>query len=223
MQDLHLPSSATASTANGQALPSTAPLSERISSLLTRRSNLEALLSVHYSTLSQNNNSTMSTPLVDPQGFPRSDIDVAAVRNARVEIIRGRNDLKDIEKEMEVLVQEGLARGDEETKTAKDEEAKEERPKESTAPFAKVNSVAPDSPAKLAGLEPNDLVISISSIDSTNHENLAAVGRLVSQSEGKDLPVVVQRSGGKRSVLKLVPKSGWGGRGLLGCHIVPYP
>ncbi|GAA5989790.1 hypothetical protein JCM5350_002942 [Sporobolomyces pararoseus] len=222
MQDLHVPSSATTSTATGAAPSSTAPLSERISSLLTRRSNLEALLSVHYSTLSQNNESTMSTPLVDPQGFPRSDIDVAAVRNARVEIIRGRNDLKDIEKEMELLVQEGLARGEGGTPRAKEEMTSEER-KEQTGPFAKVNSVAPDSPGSLAGLEPNDLIISISSIDSTNHENLAAVGRLVSQSEGKGLPIVVQRSGGKRTVLKLVPKSGWGGRGLLGCHIVPYP
>jgi len=92
----------------------------------------------------------MSTPLVDPQGFPRSDIDVAAVRNARVEIIRGRNDLKAIEKEMEVLVQEGLARGEQEDSIMTEKEEKEELPKEPTKPFAKVNSVAPDSPAKLA-------------------------------------------------------------------------
>ncbi|GAA5915924.1 Nas2p [Sporobolomyces salmoneus] len=218
MQDLHLPSSTTATTST--TVSSTAPLSERLSSVLQRRSNLEAVLSVHYSTLSTNNNSTLKTPLVDPQGFPRSDIDVAAVRNARVEIIRGRNDLKAIEGELEALVKEGLSAGDTEMEKP-NEKGEEER--EVKVPFARVNSVAQDSPAQLAGLEPNDLIISISSVDSTNHENLAAVGKLVSQLEGKDLPVVVQRDGGKRTVLRLTPRRGWGGRGLLGCHIGPYP
>ncbi|GAA5848198.1 hypothetical protein JCM3766R1_006763 [Sporobolomyces carnicolor] len=218
MEQLHLPSSTTTPNRPTEEVPSSAPVSERLAAVLARRSNLEALLSLHYSTLETNNQSTMKTPLVDPQGFPRSDIDVAAVRNARVEIIRGRNDLAEIEAELEQLVKEGLARSEGDTEKPAVSEARPVR-----IPFAKVNSVARDSPAQLAGLEANDLVVSISSIDSTNHDNLAAVGRLVSQSEGKDVPVVVQRAGGKRAVLRLVPKSGWGGRGLLGCHIVPYP
>lgn len=72
---------------------------------------------------------------------------------------------------------------------------------------------------------------------------LDEVGQLVSTSEGKELELVVMRGSEKRT-LKLVPRSGWGGRGLLGyspslslrswantevfvrfcrCHIVPYP
>ncbi|GAA5890013.1 hypothetical protein JCM16303_006135 [Sporobolomyces ruberrimus] len=216
MQDLHLPS---ASTTTRDAPSSSAPVSARLSSLLSRRSNLESVLSVHYSTLSTNSSSTMNTPLVDPQGFPRSDIDVAGVRNARVQIIRLRNDLDQLENELHKVVQEGFKRGEEQT-TSIQENKDVDKVK---VPFAKANSVARDSPAQLAGLEPNDLIISISSIDSTNHENLVRVGKIVSESEGKSLPVVVQREGGKRQVLRLVPKSGWGGRGLLGCHIVPYP
>lgn len=40
----------------------------------------------------------MDTPLVDREGFPRADIDVAGVRTARVQVIRLRNDLKAAQK-----------------------------------------------------------------------------------------------------------------------------
>lgn len=43
----------------------------------------------------------MSTPLVTPDGFPRSDIDVAQVMFTRTAIIRRRNDLKDLMKRLE--------------------------------------------------------------------------------------------------------------------------
>ncbi|GAA6024123.1 hypothetical protein JCM11491_001098 [Sporobolomyces phaffii] len=227
MQHLHVPSRAapSASDRDDPDVDTAAPVSARIEGVLTRRSNLEALVAVHHSTLDANDHATMHTPLVDPQGFPRSDIDVAAVRNARVHLIRLRNDLKQLDHDLDRLVQEGLAL---QSTEGDSDDASEPAPVRDAAPpvrvpFAKVNSVAPDSPARLAGLEADDLVVSIASIDSTNHSDLAAVGQLVARSEGKDVPVVVQRAGGKRVVLKLVPKSGWGGRGLLGCHIVPYP
>jgi hypothetical protein len=38
----------------------------------------------------------MTTPLVDPEGFPRADIDVYAVRHARVSLNRLRNDHRDV-------------------------------------------------------------------------------------------------------------------------------
>lgn len=143
MQDLHLPS---ASTTTRDAPSSSAPVSARLSSLLSRRSNLESVLSVHYSTLSTNSSSTMNTPLVDPQGFPRSDIDVAGVRNARVQIIRLRNDLDQLENELHKVVQEGFKRGEEQT-TSIQENKDVDKVK---VPFAKANSVARDSPAQLA-------------------------------------------------------------------------
>jgi len=65
------------------------------------------------------------------------------------------------------------------------------------------------------GLEASDLILSLSSINHSNHENLSKVGQLVSTSEGKELELVVMRGSEKRT-LKLVPRSGWGGRGLLG-------
>ncbi|GAA5937845.1 Nas2p [Sporobolomyces koalae] len=211
IRDLHLPSTSTPS------VPSRNGSNPELERVLERRSALNEVLAVHYSTLASNSNSTMSTPLVDPQGFPRSDIDVAAVRTARVQIIRLSNDLKQVELDLGRLVQHALSSTEAAART-------EPSTREPLLPFAKVNSVAADSPAQTAGLEADDMIISISSIDCTNHENLTRVGQLVTASEGKPLPVVIERTRDqKRHVLRLVPQSGWGGRGLLGCHIVPYP
>ena len=147
MEGLHTPSSS--NRAPTSLSPPSAPLKVRLNSVLSRRSLVEAQLESNSSILKLND-STMYTPLVDPQGFPRSDIDVAQVRTARVAIIRGRNDLKDLERELETLVREGLERkeGDVEEDKVMEEEEKEKE--EELKPFAKVNSVAPNSPAQTA-------------------------------------------------------------------------
>lgn len=95
----------------------------------------------------------MDTPLVDREGFPRSDIDVAGVRTARVQIIRLRNDLKDVSREMEGLVHRGLPRGEEGANGAggEDEHMQDgEEEGDGVKPFAKVDAVAPGSPAEAA-------------------------------------------------------------------------
>lgn len=101
----------------------------------------------------------MDTPLVDPEGFPRADIDVAGVRTARVHIIRLRNDLRALLREMEQLVLRGLPRGADPSQEGQlsrtngdvrmngaghDENDERERP------FARVDAVAPNSPAHQA-------------------------------------------------------------------------
>lgn len=61
--------------------------------------------------------------------------------------------------------------------------------------------------------------MSIAHIDTSNHNSLRAVGSLVAESEGDSLPVVVVRAHAgseARLTLNLTPRSGWGGRGLLG-------
>lgn len=97
----------------------------------------------------------MNTALVDPQGFPRSDIDVAGVRTARVQIIRLRNDLQDVQAQMERLVQRGLPRGE----VGEAMEEAEEHPRGEgvqranggeESPFARVDGVFPGSPADTA-------------------------------------------------------------------------
>ena len=62
--------------------------------------------------------------------------------------------------------------------------------------------------------------------DWFNNEKLALVARIVGGSEGRSLDVVVLRlrdgSVDEEQVpLALVPRRDWGGRGLLGCHLLP--
>jgi 26S proteasome non-ATPase regulatory subunit 9 len=57
------------------------------------------------------------------------------------------------------------------------------------APFAKVNTVAPGSPADSAGLKVGDLVIKFGWVDWTNHDGLSRVAEAVSQNEGVSCPI----------------------------------
>ncbi|CAB9518720.1 ATPase regulatory subunit 9 [Seminavis robusta] len=95
-------------------------------------------------------------------------------------------------------------------------------------PFAKIDQVAPLSPAAEAGLKEGDLVVEFGSIHHDNHENLRAL-----------MPVVAVAADAQRAIsisllrrptfadpqtmlrVELTPKP-WPGRGLIGCHIVPY-
>ncbi|KAK9729346.1 putative 26S proteasome regulatory subunit [Basidiobolus ranarum] len=156
----------------------------------------------------------MDDSLVDSQGFPRADIDVYAIRSARVKIIALGNDLKQVMSRIELLLHELHSQKKPEVKI------------DNNRPFAVVNAVAPDSPALEAGLEKGDKIIRFGEINYSNHESLQAVGRLVASNEGKTLILLVERNdnsdGGSTTItLKLTPKGGWGGRGLLGCHILP--
>jgi 26S proteasome non-ATPase regulatory subunit 9 len=88
----------------------------------------------------------MATPLVDPQGFPRSDIDVAGIRTARHQINRLRNDLKACMNDMSLLLERGLPR----VEGGQREEMEVEEEKVEMEGFARVDAVAPGSPADLA-------------------------------------------------------------------------
>jgi 26S proteasome regulatory subunit N4 len=81
-------------------------------------------------------------------------------------------------------------------------------------PLAVVNSVAPDSPAARAGLQPRDVVVEFGTATS-----LQQIGELVAASVGRDIGVQVQRHNQIIS-LQLQPQT-WAGRGLLGCHLLP--
>lgn len=83
-----------------------------------------------------------------------------------------------------------------------------------------------------------DLIHSFAGVTAASGGGLQAVGALVNRSEGVSartiqlgaqlnqiglqtpLVILVVR-GEERVRLRLTPRSGWGGRGLLGCHILP--
>ncbi|KAF3490607.1 26S proteasome non-ATPase regulatory subunit 9 [Arthroderma uncinatum] len=92
-------------------------------------------------------------------------------------------------------------------------------------PFAKVNSVADGSPAAKAGLKAGDKVCNFGNITWANHENLTKIATVITNNV--ELPVLVKviRSSSEEEssqlTLRLTPSRDWGGRGLLGCHLLP--
>lgn len=116
----------------------------------------------------------------------------------------------------------------------------------SGTPFAKVNSVVSGSPADQAGLKVGDAIRSFGNINWLNHERLSKVAQVVQENEGvrpvlcpsvksptcltllqRAVSVKVSRKHEANTEttteldLQLTPRQNWGGRGLLGCHLVP--
>ncbi|KAF3002535.1 putative 26S proteasome regulatory subunit [Curvularia kusanoi] len=173
----------------------------------------------------------MNTGLTTFDGFPRSDIDVPQIRTTRARIIRLKNDYKELMSRIEKGLHEHHARLAEQAQngTAADDRAQAEQsapPVALEAPFAKVNSVVPGSPADEAGLKAGDSITKFGWVDWTNHERLGRVAEAVSQNEGIPIAVKALRpssSGGPAVTvqMQLTPRRNWGGRGLLGCHLLP--
>lgn len=172
----------------------------------------------------------MSTGLTTLDGFPRSDIDVAQIRTTRARIIWLKNDYKDLMSRIEKGLHEHHARlAEQANNPAAASQTQPEvnaPPATLEAPFAKVNSVVAGSPAETAGLRVGDTITKFGWIDWTNHERLSRVAEVVSQNEGVPITVKALRpnvSGGPaESVqMQLTPRRNWGGRGLLGCHLLP--
>jgi 26S proteasome non-ATPase regulatory subunit 9 len=118
--------------------------SEKARALMARKDVIELELETQLSIL-QAENVTMQTPLVDYEGFPRADIDVWAVRNARVRIVELRNDLRDIMDAIGKALEEVY-----DPSTVAAVVGSSERVPEALKPFTKVESVATGSPASEA-------------------------------------------------------------------------
>ncbi|PAV16975.1 26S proteasome non-ATPase regulatory subunit 9 [Pyrrhoderma noxium] len=251
----------------------------RLSALSTQKAQIESELALNLGILSSHN-ADMNTPLLDSGGFPRADIDIVTVRTTRVKIIRLRNDLKQVIDQLAVeLANFHSSNAKEINNNNRDrtEQQQQQRhqqqqePQLRLQPFARVDGVAPGSPADSAGLRREDLLLSFGIITSSSlspDTNLAPLAALAAEYEDRTLTVKVLRrraspansdlhstsnsdapsesdpvSGqvsGSGSLLgsdsesssptqqqsaltlTLTPRKGWGGRGLLGCHIVPY-
>lgn len=162
----------------------------------------------------------MNTPLVDPEGFPRADIDIYAVRNARVRIIELRNDLdavmKAISKALEGIFDPALVVTQSTTEAAPIQDV-------APLPFARVDGVAPGSPAAEAGLQRGDLIVKFGQLSKQSFpsSSMQPLADLVVASENRHIAIRALR-GEQTKLLTLTPRNGWGGRGMLGCFIVPY-
>jgi 26S proteasome non-ATPase regulatory subunit 9 len=181
-------------------LPSPDSPAEQTRTLINQKSNIEAELESHISILKANN-VTMQTRLVDAEGFPRADIDIYAVRGARVRIIELRNDLKAvvdaIGKALEGIYDPAIQRSSQ-------IDSSSERPLKS---FAKVDGVAPGSPAAEAvriynvyiiilkrvyfqGLQRDDLIVKFGQLDESSFKSnsLQPLADLVAENEQVSIP-----------------------------------
>lgn len=201
--------------------------------LITRKDNLEAELKALGAVL-DSHGVTMQTSLTTFDGFPRSDIDVAQVRVTRARIINLRNDWKTLMDKIEKGLHEHHAKyqASDEYKNSLNQPhpasqpaaTPQQAPTIPETPFAKVNSVEPGSPAHEAGLKSGDLIRRFGAAIWSNHERLRKVGEVVGQNLGRPILVKVCRGTGPEAQeleLRLTPRQNWGGRGTLGCHIVP--
>jgi len=167
----------------------------------------------------ESNHIGMTEPLVDNEGYPRNDIDVYQVRNARHRIICLQNDYKALTKQIEASLEAYHQHLREQGAVDTPMEVDSEELETVMQPFVKVNMVSEGSPAFHAGLKVDDLVLSVGSLDSGNFTGLPQIGTLVQQNAGNMLPVKVRREG---QIVKLALIPGpWSGRGLLGCNVIP--
>jgi 26S proteasome non-ATPase regulatory subunit 9 len=180
----------------------------------------------------------MSTSLTTFDGFPRDDIDVAQIRTIRAQIIRLRYDHKEVMGSIEKGIHThfaGLQRASDEAPVATTANISTSQPSgtstpasgvSASTPFAKVNSVVSGSPADQAGLQTGDKIRSFGSVNWLNHERLSKVAEVVQRNEGRTIIVKITRNEAASGNtidrdLELVPRRDWGGRGLLGCHLLP--
>lgn len=81
-------------------IPSTSQ-KEQVMKLIAKKEQIERIINDCGQILAANKNVGMNESLLDAEGFPRADVDVHAVRQARHQIICLQNDLKVIMKEIE--------------------------------------------------------------------------------------------------------------------------
>jgi len=236
MEDMHTPTvpSGPTSTSNGTYNVSEAktPLMD----LILEKERVESELSALSSVL-DSHGVNMNTGLTTFDGFPRNDLDIAQIRTTRARIIRLRNDYKSLMSQIEAGLHAHHASAAQLTASSTSVTSLSRvsdisrNPSMAVSehigvPFAKVNSVVTGSPADGAGLKAGDEITQFGNIDWMNHEKLAKVADTVQRNQGRNIVVkIVRHSTADDTVeelqLQLVPRSDWGGRGLLGCHLLP--
>ncbi|KAH7937310.1 hypothetical protein HPB49_010481 [Dermacentor silvarum] len=176
-----------------------------LSRLTQRKLEIEAAISAQHEILNANSIG-MDEPLVDNEGYPRSDIDV----------------YKDIEKSLHdyhaQMSRNGAENGGPATVTQQQNVARGGSAA-APLPFAVVGKVENGSPADIAGLSAGDKIVKFGSVNAGNFKDVTDIAAVVQHSVGRPVNVLVKRDANAVSVV-LTPKQ-WHGKGLLGCTVLP--
>ncbi|KAJ7323374.1 26S proteasome non-ATPase regulatory subunit 9 [Desmophyllum pertusum] len=194
---------------------------QKVKDLMAKKDAIEKEIKEFQDTLDSQKGVGMQGTLIDEQNYPRSDIDVYAVRVARNRIICLQNDHKVLMKEIEEGIHEIHARAREQKDNEKETKEDTEMADISTKlkAFLRVDSVAEGSPSSQAGLKIGDHILKFGSISGENFNGLQDIASVVQHSKGIPVSITVEREE-RTQTLSLTPNT-WSGRGLLGCHIVP--
>ena len=188
--------------------------------LLDKRKDIETELR-HQRDILEANHVTMSTNVLDAEGFPRSDLDIPTIRAAKSRIRSLLHDRELINANLEALLPSALCHGVS-LDTSLSSLSKTDQHIPPPHQLA-IRSVQRSSPAAAAGLQAGDLLVSWDDLRPLSAIHLSQLPSRV--KEGVPIILEVHRTltnGVNMSLtLTLLPSSQWDGRGLLGCHIVP--
>ncbi len=166
--------------------------------------------------------------LVDREGFPRSDLDLNAIRTLRHQYACFQTDYKELMQKIESSMAELFEQEKKNessaspvaTTTTVDSSSVYEASKHGI-PFLQVNDVAPNSPAAKSGLIKKDQIIQFGSItrEQVQSNGLKVLSQYVEQHLNQSITVQVKREA-TILLLEFIPQV-WSGRGYLGCLLVP--
>ncbi|KAH7674975.1 26S proteasome regulatory complex subunit PSMD9 protein [Dioscorea alata] len=160
--------------------------------LMEKRASLEAEMNAIIEILCGPGGPGISGNLVDAEGFPRSDIDIPAVRSQRHRLAAASS-LHDTTSQASPMDEGPVHR----------------------IPFAIIDEISDASPAAEDGLQLGDMIVKFGNVESGDslHSRLALEAQ---SNEGHPVPLQIMRQGSLLN-LTVTPKQ-WHGRGLLGCH-----
>ncbi|KAJ0965844.1 hypothetical protein J5N97_027004 [Dioscorea zingiberensis] len=197
-------------------------------SLMEKRTSLEAEMNAIIEILCGPGGPGISGNLVDAEGFPRSDIDIPAVRSQRHRLAELRNDHKDItakiDRNLELLHSVKIANNgphspENSAVSLMHDITSQASPMDEgpilRVPFAIIDEISDASPAAEDGLQLGDLIIKFGNVE--NGDSLHSRLALEAQSnQGCPVPLDIMRQGSLVN-LTVTPRQ-WHGHGLLGCH-----
>jgi 26S proteasome non-ATPase regulatory subunit 9 len=129
-----------------------------------------------------------------------SSTNMTTVRTTRARIVRLRNDYSALMTRIEKFLHEHFASLDEDdaapvaTATNSQPALPDSLAAPLDPPFAKVNTVAPGSPAETAGLKAGDEIRNFGYVNRANHDNLRKVAECVRGNEGVSCSSIVHES-----------------------------
>ena len=167
-------------------------------------------------------------PLIDSEGFPRADVDVARVRQDRNKLARLYNDHKEVTAKVERAILDvhsknrrpsGGHASSTKTQSVDDSTTQQEREEHKhKQPFVLVDHILIDSPSEEAGMREGDQILEFGQVDKASFTgNLAQLVEYARTHENAKIEVSLIREG-EHVLLGLTPKE-WSGNGLLGCHM----